>query len=277
MRIDSHQHFWKYNPEEHVWMTGAMEALKRDYLPGDLGPLLKQCGFDGTVAVQARQSIEETSWLLGLADEHAMIKGVVGWVDLRSPELDAQLRFFSAHPKLVGVRHVVHDEADDEFMMCPEFLKGIARLAAYGMAYDLLLFPRHLPVASKLACLFPEQAFVLDHIGKPPVREGRLSPWREDLMRLAESPRVFCKLSGMVTEAAWGAWRPEDFLRYLDIVIDAFGTDRVMIGSDWPVCTLSGDYSSTMGVVTDYVRRFAGDVLNAVLGGNCARFYSLDS
>ena len=275
MRIDSHQHFWKYNPSEQVWMTDAMEVLKRDYLPGELEPLLRSNGFDGTIAVQARQIIEETSWLLELADNYPMIKGVVGWVDLQSPELRSQLELFSSNPKLVGVRHVVHDEPDDNFMLRPQFLQGIAQLSDFGLTYDLLLFPKHLRLAVKLVEMFPQQAFVLDHIGKPAIRDGVLSPWCEDLRCLAEFPNVSCKLSGLVTEARWGKWRPAEFHRYLDIVIESFGTDRVMIGSDWPVCTLSGDYASSMLVVMEHVLQFPENIREQILGGNCSQFYGL--
>ncbi len=256
-------------------MTERMEVLKRDYLPAGLAPLLKAIGFDGSVAVQARQMVKETEWLLGLSDEFEFIRGVVGWVDLRSVKLGEQLENYATHRKLVGVRHVVHDEPDD-FMLRPEFRRGIAQLRDFGLTYDLLVFPRHLPVAVKLVGEFPNQPFVLDHIAKPAICEGAISPWKEDLARLAEFPNVFCKLSGMVTEARWKQWRPEDFHRHLDIVLGAFGTDRVMIGSDWPVCTLSGDYASTMGVVTDYVQQFPATVRDGILGGNCARFYGLE-
>lgn len=275
MKLDSHQHFWNYDPAQHVWMTDAMAVLRRDYLPGELLPLLHASGFDGTIAVQARQMIEETEWLLKLADENDFIKGVVGWVDLRSPKLREQLERFAPHPKLVGVRHVVHDEPDDNFMLLPEFRRGIAQLREFDLTYDLLLFPKHLPVAVKLVSEFPEHAFVLDHIAKPAMREGVISPWREDLKRLAEFPNVFCKLSGLVTEAHWKQWQPGDFQRYLDVVVEAFGTDRLMIGSDWPVCTLSGDYAATLGVVVDYVNKFAPPVREAILGANCARFYGV--
>jgi L-fuconolactonase len=275
--IDSHQHFWNYSPLHHVWMTDQMSVLRRDYLPDELKPLLGATGFDGSIAVQARQMVEETDWLLRLADQYDFIRGGVGWVDLRSPALREQLRQYALHPKLVGVRHVVHDEPDDHFMLLPEFRRGLAQLHEFNLTYDLLLFPRHLPVAVQLVAEFPSQPFVLDHIAKPAIREGQVSPWREDLKRLAEFPNVFCKLSGMVTEAKWRQWRPQDFHRYLDIVIAAFGTHRVMIGSDWPVCTLSGDYPSTMAIVTDYVRQFSPDVQADILGGNCARFYHLNS
>ena len=257
-------------------MTDEMAVLRRDYLPAELKPLLQAAGFDGTITVQARQMVEETAWLLELAEKQDFIKGVVGWVDLQSPELRTQLEQFSPHPKLVGVRHVVHDEPDDHFMLRPEFRRGIARLREFNLTYDLLLFPKHLPVATKLVAEFPEQPFVLDHIAKPPIREGGVSPWREDLRRLAEFPNVCCKLSGLVTETHWKQWQPEDFHRYLDIVLAAFGPERVMIGSDWPVCTLSGAYAPTMNIVTDYLQKYPAAVREPILGGNCARFYGLN-
>ena len=272
MHIDSHQHFWRYNPAHQVWMTDVMAVLRRDYLPDELKPLLHAAGFDGTIAVQARQMLEETEWLLELSDTHPLIKGVVGWVDLRSPQLRGQLEKYAPHPKLVGVRHVVHDEPDDNFMLLPEFRRGIAQLREFGLTYDLLLFPKHLPVAVKLVAEFPEQPFVLDHIAKPRIADGLLSPWREDLRRLAGFPNVWCKLSGMVTETKWKLWRPEDFHPYLDVVFEAFGLERLMIGSDWPVCTLSGDYVSTMNIVINYL---SAEDREGVLGGNCARFYGL--
>jgi L-fucono-1,5-lactonase len=275
MRLDSHQHFWKYNPAHQVWMTDQMAVLRRDYLPPELEPLLKAVGFDGTVAVQARQMIEETEWLLQLADQHDSIRGVVGWVDLGSPALRAQLERYARHPKLVGVRHVVHDEPDDQFMLLPDFRRGIGQLREFDLTYDLLLFPKHLPAAAKLVAEFPEQPFVLDHIAKPAIRERLVSPWKEDLRRLARFPNVCCKLSGMVTEAEWKRWTQADFSPYLDVVLEAFGPERVMIGSDWPVCTLSGDYRSTMRIVMDYVERFSPKTREAILGGNCARFYGI--
>jgi L-fuconolactonase len=277
MRLDAHQHFWHYSPAEHVWMTDQMAMLKRNFLPADLEPLLRSAGFGGTIAVQARQNLEETRWLLSLAEHTPFIKGIVGWVDLRAPDLNSQLEQFSAHPKLVGVRHVVHDEPDDEFMLRSEFRRGIAELHSFNLAYDLLLFPKHLPAACKLVREFPEQAFVLDHIAKPEIAVGNVSPWDEMLRELAAFPNVSCKLSGMVTEAQWGQWRAEDFHRYLDVVVNAFGLRRVMIGSDWPVCTLSGGYEATMGIVVDYLRQFSAEECDAVLGGNCARIYKIES
>jgi L-fuconolactonase len=277
MRIDSHQHFWHYSPVEHTWMSDEMATLKRDFLPIDLEPLLANTGFHGSIAVQARQSLEETQWLLELADQYEFIRAVVGWVDLRAEELPQQLTTFTRHPKLVGVRHVIHDEPDDEFMLRPEFRRGISRLREFDLTYDLLLFPKHLPAAVRLVDEFPDQPFVLDHIAKPKIGERLISPWRDDIEELAALPNVSCKLSGMVTEANWTQWRPDDFHPYLDVVFEAFGADRLMIGSDWPVCTLSGDYSSTMQIVIDYLRRLPAEAQEGVLGGNCARFYGIDA
>ena len=275
MRLDSHQHFWHYSPIEHTWMTDEMAILKRAFLPHDLQPLLASIHFDGSVAVQARQNLEETRWLLELADQHDFIKGVVGWVDLRSEDLGHQLERFAAHPKLVGVRHIVHDEPDDNFMLRPDFRRGISQLKEFDLTYDLLLFPRHLKVAVKLVEEFPEQPFVLDHLAKPKIAEQLFSPWQEDLHQLAKLPNVTCKLSAMVTEAKWNQWRPSDFHRYLDITCAAFGWSRLMIGSDWPVCTLSGEYEPVMKIVIDYVQKFPAETQAAILGDNCARFYRI--
>jgi L-fuconolactonase len=273
MRLDSHQHFWRYDPSQYPWINEKLALLRRDWLPEHLRPLLNSIGFDGSIAVQARQTMEETEWLLALAEMHPIIKGVVGWVDLRSPNLPDQLQRFSSRSKLVGVRHVVQDEADDQFMLGAEFRRGLAQLRDFGLTYDLLLFPKHLLVAAKVVAEFPNQPFVLDHLAKPLIRQGLLSPWREDLRALARFPNVYCKLSGMITEADWTRWRPADFRPYLDTVLDCFGPDRLMIGSDWPVCRLGGEYQATMELVIEYARRFSPEAQAGILGGNCARFY----
>lgn len=276
MKLDAHQHFWKYSPAEYEWIDDKMVALKKDFLPQDLKPLLRTEGIDGSIAVQARQDIEETSWLLQLALENDIVKGVVGWVDLCSPELPAQLKRFASSPKFVGVRHVVQGEPDDEFMLRQDFRRGIARLQEYGFAYDLLIYPRHVPIAVKLVSEFPEQRFVLDHIAKPLIAEGRIRPWDREIKELAQRENVWCKVSGMVTEARWNDWRPEDFKPYLDVVFDVFGPERIMIGSDWPVCTLSASYSATIGLVKDHIRQFGTEEQDRILGGNCARFYGIE-
>ncbi|HVC47996.1 MAG TPA: amidohydrolase family protein [Terracidiphilus sp.] len=280
MSVDAHQHFWRYNPAEHTWMTETMAGLKRDFLPADLKPLLESNGFDGCVAVQARQSLEETRWLLELAAENAFVRGVVGWVELRGEDLPEVLAGLKNERKLVGVRHIVQDEPDDEFVLREDFKRGIGRLREFGLTYDVLVVPRQLKAATRLVREFDEQAFVLDHMAKPAiaegVMEGRMEIWATDVRELARSGNAMCKLSGMVTEAKWKAWREEDFWPYMDVVMEAFGAGRVMIGSDWPVCTLSGEYGETVGVVKRYVERLTETERAAVLGGNCARFYGLD-
>lgn len=276
-QLDAHQHFWKYSAAEYEWIDDTMAVLQRDFLPPDLEPLLAANGFDGSIAVQARQSLDETQWLLGLAEENTFIKGVVGWVDLCATDLRGQLEQFAGSKHLVGVRHVVQGEPDDEFMLRSEFRRGIALLKEFGLAYDLLLYPRHLPVAAKLVTEFPEQTFVLDHIAKPAIAEGQLEPWSRDLRELAKFDNVTCKLSGMVTEARWKSWKEGDFLPYLDVALEAFGPLRLMIGSDWPVCTVSGDYSTTLGIVTQFVKRLTGAERTGILGANCARVYGLDA
>ena len=273
MRIDAHQHFWNYTPADYGWISDNMAPLRRNFLPQDLQPLLAAEGFDGSIAVQARQSLEETRWLLELAAHNEIVKGVVGWVDLRSPDLAAQLHQFAQNPKLVGVRHVVQDEPDDNFMLGAEFRRGIARLRDYDLAYDILVFPRQLPAAIKLVREFPDQRFVLDHIAKPAIAKGRLEPWQRDIQELAKSPNVFCKLSGMVTEANWYTWKPEDFRPYLDVVLNTFTPARLMIGSDWPVCTASAPYSRTIGLVRDYIGALTSDEQQSILGECCSRFY----
>ncbi len=273
MYVDAHQHFWQYNPAEHTWMNDAMTALKQDFYPDDLLPLLQEIGFGGCIAVQARQSLSETDWLLDLARQYDFIQGVVGWVDLRSANIAQQLENYASESKLLGVRHVVHDEADDNFMLQPAFQQGIAALRDFGLTYDLLLFPKHLPVATQLVNRFPDQLFVLDHLAKPFIERKLFSPWREDLFELAKYPNVYCKLSGMVTETKWGEWTKSDFSPYLDTVVEAFGTERIMIGSDWPVCTLSSSYQATMDIVIEYTRQFPEEVRAAILGGNCINFY----
>ena len=275
MKIDTHQHFWKYNERDYGWMGPGMEALRRDRLPADLAGLLKKTGIDGTVSVQARQRLEETEFLLRLADENSFIKGVVGWVDLCSPQLELQLERFCYHPKLRGVRHVVQDEPDDRFMMRDDFVKGISRLRKYNLTYDLLLFPKHLPVACELVAQFGEQTFILDHISKPFIKDHKIEPWKTNLRRLASFENVSCKISGMVTEADWHNWKPEDFKPYMDIVLEAFGTDRLMVGSDWPVCTLAGEYEDVIQIAADYLQQLSPDEQARIWAENAKRIYQI--
>lgn len=275
-RIDAHQHFWQYNESDYVWMGPEHEAIRRDFLPDDLAPLLESIGFDGSVTVQARQMVEETEWLLELAGRSDHVLGVVGWLDLCSDEIGDQIERFASDPYLKGVRHVVHDEPDDDFMLRPRFRHGVSLLEPAGLAYDLLLFPRHISRAIRLVDEFPNQRFVVDHIAKPPIADGGTEPWAADMRELAKRENVTCKLSGMVTEADPNAWKPADFEPYLDIVLDAFGADRLMIGSDWPVCTLADEYGPVMRIVLDYIERLSRREREAITGATCAGFYRIE-
>jgi L-fuconolactonase len=278
MRIDAHQHFWTYSAAEYPWIGPGMERIARDFGPTDLGTMLAAAGIGGSVAVQARQSLAETRWLLDLAATHALIKGVVGWVDLRSDRAAEQLDECAAHPRFVGVRHVVQDEPDPRFLLGEAFVRGLRLLTPRGLTYDLLLYSQHLPAATELAALLPEQPFVLDHLAKPRVREGlaaALEPWRRDLAALARHPNVTCKLSGLVTEAVWREWQRDDFTPYLETALEAFGPERLMFGSDWPVCLLAADYAEVAGIVTDFVARLSAAEQSAILGGTAAQVYRL--
>jgi L-fuconolactonase len=272
MKLDSHQHFWRYDAAQYPWIP-AGSPLHRDWLPADLAPLLAAAGIDGCIAVQARQTVEESRWLLELADESPIIKGVVGWVDLRSERVGDQLGELAARPKFRGVRHVVQDEPDDRFLLGEAFVRGIGQLHDFGLTYDLLVIPGQLPAAIELVRRFPQQPFVLDHIAKPLIKAGTLSPWREQIRELAALPNVMCKVSGMVTEAEHSAWKPADFAPYLDVIFEAFGEDRVMYGSDWPVCLLAASYPRQHALVADYAVRFSPDAQAKLFGGNAARFY----
>jgi len=275
MIIDAHHHLWKFNEAEYAWMDNSMSILKQDYLPADLEKQLNGSNVVGTVAVQARQNLEETRWLLEMARKHPFIKGIVGWVDLCSEKLNAQLDEFSSNPGLVGVRHVIHDEPDDDFMLRPAFIKGIEKLGRYNLTYDLLLFPKHLQRAVELASLFPEQKFVLDHISKPFIKAGILDPWKDEIAALAARTNVWCKISGMVTEADHEHWKYEDFLPFLDAVVEAFGTDRIMLGSDWPVCRLAGEYHQVMDIPVRYFSGLDSAEKEKIFRMNCMECYEL--
>jgi L-fuconolactonase len=277
MRIDAHQHFWIYNSDEYDWIDESMAALRCNFLPRDLKLELDRCRIQGCVAVQARQSIDETRWLLELAGQNPFILGVVGWVDLLSIDVRSQLKTFAANPKLVGIRHIVQSEADDRFLLRPDFLRGIATLQEFDLAYDILIYPKHLQVATEFVERFPRQRFVLDHMAKPPIRSGGMQPWADGMRKLGEFPNVYCKFSGLVTEANWQHWRAEDITPYLDVAFEAFGADRLMIGSDWPVCLVAASYSQTLNLVEDYLARHDSLTNEGVLGGNAQKFWRLRS
>ena len=272
MRLDAHQHFWSYDAAQYPWIPPG-SPLHRSWLPDDLAALQQPLGFEGSIAVQARQVVEESDWLLGLADKHANVKGVVGWVDLRSDRVEADLERLARHPKFVGVRHVVQEEPDDAFMLGQDFQRGISKLAAYGLTYDILIYPKQLAAALRLAENFPEQPFVLDHIAKPFIKAGLIEPWAMQLRQLAKLPNVHCKVSGMLTEADHQAWLAEQFRPYLDTVFEAFGPARLMYGSDWPVCLFAGSYEQAYRLVDDYARGLTDQQRVGLFGGNAAAFY----
>lgn len=276
-RIDAHQHFWKYTPEEYGWIDESMAVIRRDFLPEDLQAEIRESGIDGVVAVQARQTLEETRWLLDLASQHDFIRGVAGWVPLTSSHLRSVLGDLSRHRKLKAVRHVLQGEADDRYMLRDDFGRGIELLKEFELTYDILVFERHLPHVIEFVRSHREQLFVLDHIAKPRIGEGLLSPWRENIRSLAKSPNVYCKLSGMVTEAHYHAWKEEDLRPYFDVVLDAFGPERILFGSDWPVCLVAASYRTWLAVVLDQISGLSDSEQSAILGGTAIRVYRLDS
>jgi L-fuconolactonase len=276
MRIDAHQHFWIYNQREYDWIDETMAAIRRDFLPADLKPQLERAEFGGCVLVQVRQTLEETRWLLELAKNNPFILGVVGWVDLRSPRVRADLESFAGNSKLVGIRHIVQSEPDD-FLLDADFQRGISMLEEFDLAYDLLIYTKHLPLAAEFVKRFPRQRFVLDHLAKPPIRSGAVDLWARGIRELASFPNVYAKVSGLVTEADWHAWKPEDVRPYLDVAFESFGAKRLMIGSDWPVCTVAASYARVVNLVKDYMSNYAVQEQEAVLGGNAASFWRLKS
>jgi L-fuconolactonase len=274
MNVDAHQHFWRYEAGEYGWIDDDMRALRRDFLPGDLRPLMAGAGVDATVLVQVRQSLEETRWMLRLAEEHPFIVGVVGWVDLRSPRVREELEEFRGQKKLVGIRHIVQGEPAG-FLLQPEFLRGMAALEEFGLAYDILIYTPRLAESAEFVAKFPGMRFVLDHLAKPPVRKGEVKEWAAGIRKLAAFPNVYAKLSGLVAEADWGAWKAEDFTPYLDVAMEAFGARRLMVGSDWPVCLVGAEYEQAIGVVREYCGRLSEDERNAVMGGTAGEFWGL--
>lgn len=272
--IDSHQHFWKYSAAEYPWIP-PQSPLHRDWLPADLEALQRPLHIDGSIAVQARQSLEENRWLLALADKYPSVRGVVGWVDLRSTGVVRELEAFAGHPKFVGVRHVAQDEPDDRFLAGADFQRGVARLAEFGLTYDLLVYPRQLPAALELVENHPRQRFVLDHCAKPLIARGVFDPWAEDIRRLAQNPHVWCKVSGLVTEADWMAWNAELLHPYWEVIRDAFGPERLMWGSDWPVCLFASTYARWWEVLGTWIRDWTPAQREGFLGANALRFYGL--
>ena len=274
MKIDAHHHFWHYNTRDYGWISDEMAALRRDFLPADLKNEIAAAGIDRVISVQARQSLEETEWLLKLVEENDFIAGVVGWLPIASPEFPALLEKFAAKRKLRAIRHVVQDEPDDRFILGDAFNRGIDRLLSTHLVYDILIFERHLPYAIEFVKRHSEeQLFVLDHIAKPKIAAGEMQPWADNLRKLAAFPNVFCKLSGLVTEADIHHWTPDQLRPYVETVIDAFGPARVMFGSDWPVCTCATTYSAWRNLVGEFISHLSVNEKTQIMGGTALKAY----
>ena len=274
MRIDSHQHFWKFDPVRHAWIDSSMQNIAKDFLPKDLKPLLETNLMDGCIAVQADQSEIETQFLLRLAEENSFIKGVVGWVDLSAEDLSKRLEVFSKNPLFKGVRHVLQAEKEG-FMLKDQFLRGISELKNFNLTYDILIYPNQMEEARLLIEKNPNQPFVLDHLAKPYIKQQKIKNWASDIKELAKYKNVYCKLSGMVTEADWNHWQFENFKKYLSVAFDTFGSDRLMFGSDWPVCLLAGSYEHVVKIIDLFIENLEQEEKNNIMGGNACNFYNL--
>jgi L-fuconolactonase len=274
MRVDAHQHFWHYTDEEFGWISDEMAAIRRDFVPADLHPLMQPADINATIAVQARQSLEETEWLLELAGQNDWIQGVVGWVPLISPNVEQLLERFSAEPKLKGVRHVLQAEPD-AYMARDDFNAGVALLQNYSLVYDLLVVERQLPAAIEFVDQHPNQVFVLDHLAKPLIAAGELDPWSKQIRELARRPHVACKVSGMVTEAKLTRWTIDDLRPYFETALEAFGPDRLIFGSDWPVCTVACGYTEWVNVVRQFTKGLSEAENAMIFGDTASRIYAI--
>lgn len=275
MIIDSHQHFWVYNEQKHDWIDDTMSAIRRNFLPEDLKAIYEAEGIDGCVAVQADQTLEETDFLLQLSEQHDFIKGVVGWIDLRAENLEAQLSKYEGEEKLKGFRHVVQGEPDHNFLLRPDFLNGISLLEKHNYTYDILIFPHQLGAALEFVKRFPKQKFVIDHIAKPYIKDGFFDGWAALIREIGKYENVFCKLSGIVTEADYKTWTPEQINPYMDVVMEAFGPERLLFGSDWPVCLVAGNYSEIKTLTTNYIAKLTPVEQAKIMGNNAIHFYNL--
>ncbi|WP_310379950.1 amidohydrolase family protein [Flavobacterium sp.] len=274
-KIDSHQHFWKYQPVKDAWISDDMKTIQRDFLPEDLKPLLTENGVDSCIAVQADQSEEETQFLLELTQSNDFILGVVGWVDLQNENLKSRLDYFSQFKKLKGFRHIVQEESDDNFLLNENFCRGISQLEPYNFTYDILILPKHLAVAFEFIKRFPNQKFIIDHLAKPDFIQADFTTWKQGISAIASCPNVYCKVSGLVTQADWNHWSERDFEYCLDVVTEAFGMDKILYGSDWPVCLLAANYQETVAIATNYIAAFSLEEQEKFWSKNAIDFYNL--
>jgi L-fuconolactonase len=272
--IDAHQHFWKYDPARHEWITDEMRTIRRDFQPEDLRPLLEKNNIEGSVVVQVDQTEDETLSLVSLANQYDFVRGVVGWIDLQNANLESRLEYFSRLKKLRGFRHIVQGEPPG-FLLQPSFIQGVRKLHAFDFTYDLLVYHNQLAEALRFVSAVPDTKIVIDHLAKPSIVSGELAEWEKHIRQMAAFPNVSCKVSGMVTEARWPGWKASDFTPYMDVVFDAFGTDRLLYGSDWPVCLVAASYDEQLSITVDYLKKFSDREKKRVLGENAKRFYNL--
>jgi len=275
MIIDSHQHFWKYEPVKHDWIDDSMAVIRKDFMPADLKKVYVENEIDGCVAVQADQTLEETDFLLQLSKENDFIKGIVGWVDLRAENIEEILKEYSKYPKLKGFRHVVQGEADHNFLLRPDFLRGIKALAPYNFTYDILVFPHQLGAVLEFVKKFPNQKFVIDHIAKPYIKDGFYDGWAALMFEIGKQKNVYCKLSGMITEADFNTWTPAQIIPYMKLILYAFGWKKIMFGSDWPVCLVAGNYEKVKNLVTDFTANLGSTEQASIMGENALKFYNI--
>jgi len=275
MIIDSHQHFWNFEPVKHAWINDSMSVIRRDFTPEDLKKVYDQNGIDGCVAVQADQTIAETDFLLKLSEEHDFIKGIVGWADLRAENIEDVLQEYSQFEGLKGFRHVVLGEADHNFLLRPDFLRGISALEKNNFTYDILIFPHQLGATLEFVKKFPNQKFVIDHIAKPYIKDGFYDGWAALMTAIAQHENVYCKLSGMITEADFNTWTPKQLMPYMELVLNAFGPERIMYGSDWPVCLVAGNYTKVKEVTTNFIAKLSASEQAGIMGANAITFYNI--
>jgi L-fuconolactonase len=275
IKIDSHQHFWKFDKVRDSWIGEDMAVIQRDFMPEDLKPILEKNGIDGCIAVQADQSETETDFLHGLAEQHDFIKGVVGWTNLMAKDAGKRIDYYSTYKKLKGFRHVLQGEADRALMLNPPFMAGVRMLKRYDFTYDILVFPDQLGYTFQFVKTFDGNKLVIDHIAKPDIKNRNIEKWEKSIRTIAQFENVYCKVSGMITEADWYNWVLLDFNPYLDVIFSAFGSKRVMFGSDWPVCNVAGGYQQMLSVVKNYTSKLSEDEQGRFWGGNAAQFYGV--
>lgn len=274
MRIDSHQHFWEYKPKDYGWINDSMKRIRRNFSPGDLKPMLDEFHLDGCVSVQAVESYRETDYLLDLADQNPWILGVIGWADLTSGKLEEKLEEYNEHPKLKGFREVLQSK-DPRYMLQENFIRGLQTLHSKGYTYDILIYPQHLKAVLELVKKCPNQSFVIDHLAKPFIQKGEWKEWQKHLAPIAERELIYCKISGMVTEADWKNWNKDQLYPYLEIALELFGPQRLMFGSDWPVCLLAAEYEQVIGVVEEFTDTLSKNEKSWIMGDTAEKFYKL--